>query len=218
MIQPIHNHIVLASRSPRRRALLEQVGVVHGSVAADIDETRARDESAVAYIERMVDQKAQAALAVLQSVPTGAAADGADKLVITADTIGVLANGQVLQKPADFAEACTMWHAMSGTTHQVWTAVQVTRVGVADPNTTAQVRYQQRTLVKTEVEFITLSDEAMAAYWATGEPQDKAGGYAIQGIGAAWVKAICGSYTNVVGLPLVETLALLRAADGLIAR
>lgn len=218
MIHNFTNHVVLASRSPRRRELLEQIGVVHGSVAAEINETRAPNESAVAYIERMVGQKAQAAFAVLQSMPAGVMLDGVDKLVITADTIGVLATGQVLQKPTDFADACAMWQAMSGNTHQVWTAVQVTRVGAPDANAAIQIRYQQHAIVKTDVEFITLNHDDMVAYWATGEPQDKAGGYAIQGIGAAWVKAINGSYTNVVGLPLVETLALLRAADGLITR
>lgn len=207
-----NNTILLASRSPRRRELLEQIGIHHVSLAADIDETRLPNETAVAYIERMVSQKAQAAQAVLPTMPT----DATDQLVITADTIGVLATGQILQKPLDFANACVMWQAMSNTTHQVWTAVQVTRFGTRSAMGAPMILHQQRALVKTEVEFITLTESDMQAYWATGEPQDKAGGYAIQGMGAAWVKSIEGSYTNVVGLPLVETLTLLRAADNVI--
>ena len=148
----------------------------------------------------MVSQKAQAALQVLPKAMS-------ECVVITADTIGVLRDEAVLQKPSDFADACAMWRQMSNASHQVWTAVQVSRL--AQRGGQWQMGYAERTVVKTDVKFIALTDSMMAHYWHTGEPQDKAGGYAIQGLGAAWVKAIDGSYSNVVGLPLVETLDLL---------
>ena len=192
--------IILASTSPRRRELLDQVLVPHTCVAVNIDETRLAEESAIDYIGRMVSQKAQAALQVLPNAMT-------ECVVITADTIGVLPDGAVLQKPNDFADACAMWRQMSNVSHQVWTAVQVSRL--AQRGGEWQMDYAERTVVRTHVKFIALTDSMMTHYWHTGEPQDKAGGYAIQGLGAAWVKAIDGSYSNVVGLPLVETLDLL---------
>nr|WP_314232688.1 Maf family protein [uncultured Moraxella sp.] len=195
--------IILASTSPRRRELLDQVAVPHTCAAVNIDETRRAEEAAVDYIGRMVSQKAQAALQVLPNALT-------ECVVITADTIGVLSDGAVLQKPNDFADACAMWRQMSNVSHQVWTAVQVSRM--AQRGGQWQMDYAERTVVKTDVKFIALTDSMMTHYWHTGEPQDKAGGYAIQGLGAAWVKAIDGSYSNVVGLPLVETLDLLSQA------
>ena len=192
--------IILASTSPRRRELLDQVAVPHTCAAVNIDESPLAEESAIDYIGRMVSQKAQAALQVLPKAMS-------ECVVITADTIGVLPDGAVLQKPNDFADACAMWRQMSNASHQVWTAVQVSRM--AQRSGQWQMDYADRTVVRTDVKFIALTDSMMAHYWHTGEPQDKAGGYAIQGLGAAWVKAIDGSYSNVVGLPLVETLDLL---------
>jgi len=195
--------IILASTSPRRRELLDQVALPHTCAAVSIDETRLAEESAIDYIGRMVSQKAQAALQVLPKAMS-------ECVVITADTIGVLPDGAVLQKPSDFADACAMWRQMSNASHQVWTAVQVSRL--AQRGGQWQMDYAERTVVRTDVKFIALTDSMMTHYWHTGEPQDKAGGYAIQGLGAAWVKAIDGSYSNVVGLPLVETLDLLSQA------
>lgn len=192
--------IFLASTSPRRHALLNQVNIVHGQLAVAIDETQYPDERPIDYIERMVMQKAVAALAVMHD-------DHQQALVITADTIGVLRSGAVLQKPNDYQEAVAMWQQMSDGQHQVWTAVQVSLVGYQDGQLV--LLDQQRQTVKTEVDFVKLTEPMMADYWATGEPHDKAGGYAIQGQGAAWVKSIHGSYSNVVGLPLVETIELI---------
>lgn len=192
--------IFLASTSPRRHALLNQVNIVHGQLAVAIDETQYPDETPIDYIERMVMQKAVAALAVMHD-------DHQQALVITADTIGVLRSGAVLQKPNDYQEAVAMWQQMSDGQHQVWTAVQVSLVGYQDGQLV--LLDQQRQTVKTEVNFVKLTEPMMADYWATGEPHDKAGGYAIQGQGAAWVKSIHGSYSNVVGLPLVETIKLI---------
>lgn len=192
--------IFLASTSPRRHALLNQVNIVHGQLAVAIDETQYPDETPIDYIERMVMQKAVGALAVMHD-------DHQQALVITADTIGVLRSGAVLQKPNDYQEAVAMWQQMSDGQHQVWTAVQVSLVGYQDGQLV--LLDQQRQTVKTEVNFVKLTEPMMADYWATGEPHDKAGGYAIQGQGAAWVKSIHGSYSNVVGLPLVETIELI---------
>lgn len=192
--------IFLASTSPRRHALLNQVNIVHGQLAVAIDETQYPDETPIDYIERMVMQKAVGALAVMHD-------DHQQALVITADTIGVLRSGAVLQKPNDYQEAVAMWQQMSDGQHQVWTAVQVSLVGYQDGQLV--LLDQQRQTVKTEVDFVKLTEPMMADYWATGEPHDKAGGYAIQGQGAAWVKSIHGSYSNVVGLPLVETIKLI---------
>lgn len=192
--------IFLASTSPRRHALLNQVNIVHGQLAVAIDEMQYPDERPIDYIERMVMQKAVGALAVMHD-------DHQQALVITADTIGVLRSGAVLQKPNDYQEAVAMWQQMSDDQHQVWTAVQVSLVGYQDGQLV--LLDQQRQTVKTEVDFVKLTEPMMADYWATGEPHDKAGGYAIQGQGAAWVKSIHGSYSNVVGLPLVETIELI---------
>ena len=192
--------IFLASTSPRRHALLNQVNIVHGQLAVAIDEMQYPDERPIDYIERMVMQKAVGALAVMHD-------DHQQALVITADTIGVLRSGAVLQKPNDYQEAVAMWQQMSDGQHQVWTAVQVSLVGYQDGQLV--LLDQQRQTVKTEVDFVKLTEPMMADYWATGEPHDKAGGYAIQGQGAAWVKSIHGSYSNVVGLPLVETIELI---------
>lgn len=192
--------IFLASTSPRRHALLNQVNIVHGQLAVAIDETQYPDERPIDYIERMVMQKAVAALAIMHD-------DHQQALVITADTIGLLRSGAVLQKPNDYQEAVAMWQQMSDGQHQVWTAVQVSLVGYQDGQLV--LLDQQRQTVKTEVDFVKLTEPMMADYWATGEPHDKAGGYAIQGQGAAWVKSIHGSYSNVVGLPLVETIELI---------
>lgn len=192
--------IILASTSPRRHELLTQCQIPHTLLKAEIDESILPNETAINYIERMVIQKSK------QSVKICAKSD---YLLITADTIGVLANGDILVKPTDFTDAKTMWQQMSDNHHQVWTAVNVSLVK------NGQVISHDIATVKTVVNFIPLTEQAMLDYWQTGEPQDKAGGYAIQGIGAKWVKKIDGSYSNVVGLPIVETIELLEKLNKL---
>lgn len=191
--------IVLASTSPRRHELLNQVKIPHSQIGVDIDESIFPQENPLDYISRMVAQKAEQAT-FLTTLPK-------ECLVITADTIGVLADNSILVKPTDFANACEMWQKMSNPSnqamHQVWTAVQVSHFQAN------KIVTKKSTLVKTDVHFVPLTSQMMADYWQSGEPQDKAGGYAIQGLGGAWVKSINGSYSNVVGLPLVETLELL---------
>lgn len=192
--------IILASTSPRRRELLSQAGIEFMTVGVEVDESWLAGESADAYIRRMVMTKADAVMAD--------AALPSECIVITADTIGVLDDGEVLTKPVDQADAYRMWDRLSDTTHEIWTAVCLTRLSQGE-------RIDQQYLCeRTEVEFIKLSDADKASYWQTGEPQDKAGAYAIQGGAAAWVSAIRGSYTNVVGLPLAQVVQKIKAMQG----
>lgn len=191
-------NIILASTSPRRSELLHLARLDFATLAVNIDETVLSNESPTDYICRMVKNKMQSAVATL--------ATKAPTLILTADTIGVL-DGQILIKPADKADAFAMWEKMSGSTHQVWTAVRACLL------IDGQIAWQDKILQKTEVAFIDLSRQKMEDYWATGEPFDKAGAYAIQGFGAAWVDSINGSYSNVVGLPLAQVLEVIEKAQ-----
>ena len=178
--------LILASASPRRLQLLQQIGLEPVVVTADVDETPLAHESAIDCVQRLALLKARA---IAEQYPQA--------IVIAADTIGLL-DDRLLLKPRDFADAKSMWQAMSGNSHSVMTAVAV----VADG-------YEKVILQRSEVFFDTISDAAMQAYWQTGEPQDKAGAYAIQGMAAVWVKKIEGSYSSIMGLPLHETAMLL---------
>ncbi|MEM6906350.1 MAG: Maf family protein [Pseudomonadota bacterium] len=179
--------LILGSASPRRLALLAQVGVVPSAVVpADIDETPAPGELPRVYVARMAREK-------------NAAVDGGESLVLTADTV-VSAGRRILGKPADEAEAAGFLRLLGGRRHRVSTAICLSHGG----------EHRAR-VVETRVKMRRLSEDEIAAYLASGEWRGKAGGYAIQGIGAAFVTEINGSYTNVVGLPLPETLGLLRS-------
>ncbi|KRG33928.1 Maf family protein [Psychrobacter sp. P11F6] len=211
--------IILASGSPRRRELLERAQLEFSTLSVDVDETKHDDESPTDYIERMVATKAEAAIQQLASrLKTDKSCFSDSFIILTSDTIGVLADGQtVLVKPVDREHAYSMWQQMSDSVHEVWTAVQATHVSlsskVANSSThepVFQIINQQRITERTEVTFIALTAEMMSNYWESGEPADKAGGYGIQGLGAIWVSRINGSYTNVVGLPLPQTLALIK--------
>lgn len=186
------NLLYLASGSPRRRELLTQIGVPFSAISADIDETPLNDESPAAYVERLARGKAEAGRAVLAlSEPAPAVC------VLGADTAVVL-DGQILGKPVDEADALAMLMALSDREHEVLTAI-----AVLDGQ-----RCESR-VVRSLVRFRPISSEESAAYWASGEPQDKAGGYGIQGLGAVFVAGLNGSYSAVVGLPLCETFELL---------
>lgn len=206
--------LILASSSPRRRELLATAQLDFVTLSVDIDETVLANEVPTDYIQRMVDQKAQAAVQALNTrrdLPKSGIVT-----IITADTIGVLNDGStILVKPADFKEACAMWQKMSGTSHQVWTAVTVTKAycDLKNNANTWQIQAQNSLIERTDVTFVPLTDSMMQRYWDSGEPKDKAGGYGIQGLAAAWVEKINGSYTNVVGLPLAQTLALLKLPE-----
>ena len=211
--------IILASGSPRRRELLERAQLEFSTLSVDVDETKHDDESPTDYIERMVATKAEAAIQQLASrLKTDKSCFSDSFIILTSDTIGVLADGQtVLVKPVDREHAYSMWQRMSDNVHEVWTAVQATYISlsskVANSSThepVFQIINQQRITERTEVTFIALTAEMMSNYWESGEPADKAGGYGIQGLGAIWVSRINGSYTNVVGLPLPQTLALIK--------
>ena len=207
--------IILASTSPRRQDLLSLADIEFTTQAVDVDESVLFEEMPQDYIVRMVQAKAEAAAEVIKqcvSSNNNSTATNLEQkqkehyLVITADTIGVLADGvSILVKPTDKNDAFAMWQKMSNTQHAVWTAVQLSVV-----DSVGKVIHTDNILEKTEVTFIELDKAAMEAYWATGEPTDKAGGYAIQGKGAAWVERINGSYSNVVGLPLAQTIAAIQ--------
>ncbi|AMN66788.1 Maf family protein [Psychrobacter sp. P11G5] len=220
--------ILLASGSPRRQELLSSAQLDLTIMSVDIDETPYDNESPKDYILRMIAAKADAAIAQLnldyQCNSSQLSKPITPFIILTADTIGVLPDGKtVLVKPADRAHAYSMWRQMSDNTHQVWTAVQATLVALlpAKPTTDAdkqlsneplKVVWQKQIIESTDVTFIPLTQDMMSDYWDSDEPADKAGGYAIQGLAAAWVTSINGSYTNVVGLPLAQTLALIDEA------
>ena len=216
-------NLILASGSPRRHELLTRAQLDFTVMSVDIDETPHVNESPKDYIERMVASKAEVALEQLNKELNKKLNDRQTDLsesiiILTADTIGVLADGKtVLVKPDSREDAYRMWQQMSDDTHQVWTAVQATQVSLTakaanhpSHKPVLQIVSQQQITERTDVTFIPLTEEMMQNYWDSGEPADKAGGYGIQGLGAAWVSRINGSYTNVVGLPLAQTVALIK--------
>lgn len=181
--------LYLASGSPRRRELLAQIAVPFVTLGAAIDESALPDEPAHGYVERLALEKARAGLASL--------ADNTDAVVLGADTAVVL-DGQILGKPQDRSEALAMLAALSGREHQVLTAVAL----ASRTRSAVQV-------VTSRVTFRPLRPGEAEAYWATGEPCDKAGSYGIQGLAAVFVSQLQGSYSAVVGLPLCETAQML---------
>lgn len=181
--------LYLASGSPRRRELLAQIGVPFVTLGAAIDESALPAEPAHGYVERLALEKARVGLASL--------ADNTDAVVLGADTAVVL-DGQILGKPQDRSEALAMLAALSGREHQVLTAVAL----ASRSRSAVQV-------VTSRVTFRPLRPGEAEAYWATGEPCDKAGSYGIQGLAAVFVSQLQGSYSAVVGLPLCETAQML---------
>ncbi|MFW1677977.1 Maf family protein [Pontibacter sp. JAM-7] len=183
--------LILASASPRRRELLTQIGVKFAVAPVDLDETPLANETAHDYVARLALAKAQACYAALEH----------KQPVLGADTT-VHFQGQILGKPDSEEDTVTTLMQLSRQTHQVLTAVAL-----------VDGEQSHTCVVTTEVEFEPLTPEMCRAYWLTGEPYDKAGSYAIQGLGAVFVRQIRGSYSAVVGLPLAETAVLLRKAD-----
>lgn len=183
--------LVLASASPRRRELLTLAGLDFTVEPSSIPEELKAGESPVAYVVRLAREKAQAVLA----------RHGEPVLVLGADTTVVAPTGEILGKPENAADAARMLHLLSGVTHQVITGVAL--VSHSGVETAAEV---------THVTMLTLSDEEIAAYIASGEPFDKAGAYAIQGRAARWIPRIHGCYFNVVGLPLALVASMLEGA------
>ncbi len=187
--------LILASGSPRRRELLAQAGFSFSVRAADIDETPRPGEAAAAYVERLAQEKAQAVCAFSGDADPPA-------LVLAADTSVVLADGIILGKPANDADAARMLGLLSGATHSVMTGIAIVSTVVPERIVSA--------VETTRVTFSQIPPAEISAYIAGGEPRDKAGAYAIQGFAARWIPRIEGDYFNVVGLPIARTVALLR--------
>ena len=182
--------IWLASASPRRSALLKQIGIAHEVRPVDLDESANREESPSGYVQRLARAKAEALwsrLSADQRLP-----------VLGSDTTVALGN-EILGKPRDRDDGLRMLRALSGRTHQVYTAVALQHEHGCDARVSVS-----------DVTVKSLSDDEIAAYWETGEPADKAGAYGIQGRAAVFIERIAGSYSGIVGLPLYETGELLR--------
>ncbi|MCU0836677.1 MAG: Maf family nucleotide pyrophosphatase [Chromatiaceae bacterium] len=184
--------VYLASNSPRRRELLAQIGVVPRVIAVSLDETPLSGEAADDYVRRVALEKARAGLDLV--------AGRAPKLPVLGADTAVVVGERVLGKPRDREDALAMLRLLSGRSHRVLSAVAL--VGSEEA----------LALSESQVRFRAISAAEARAYWETGEPADKAGGYAIQGLGALFVEHLSGSYSGVMGLPLFETAALLGAA------
>ena len=182
-------HIILASASPRRADLLDQIGVRYLIRPVDVDERVYVDESPEHYVQRIAAEKSHHD----QQISHG------EMPVLGADT-AVVIDGEILGKPRDRNHALVMLERLAGRTHHVLSAVSLR----GDKHWQA--------LSVTRVTFCPIETGELEDYWATGEPLDKAGGYAIQGLGALFVARIEGSFSGVVGLPLFETARLLRLA------
>ena len=182
--------IILASASPRRKQLLAQINITPIIHPVHLDETPLLREKPLAYVQRLAAEKsalcADSLAAILKT----------DMPILAADTAVVLGD-TIMGKPKDQAEAIAMLSSLSGKTHSVYSAISL------------RGKQHWEAVSVTEVTFRTLSDSEMLAYWNTGEPVDKAGSYAIQGLGGHFVKSIQGSYSGVMGLPLFETAELL---------
>jgi septum formation protein len=190
MQDPSNFLIYLASASPRRSALLTQIGVRCRIRPVDVDEQLLVDETPERYVERLAALKAETLWAQLRE---------AERAPVLGSDTAVALDGHILGKPRDEADGLRMLELLSGRTHQVYTAVALrhaagchTRVNVSD------------------VSFRALTPEERRTYWASGEPADKAGGYAVQGLAAVFIERIAGSYSGIMGLPLYETAELLK--------
>jgi septum formation protein len=199
-MKPIDKKIYLASKSPRRRELLRQVGVEFELLmlrndperGADVSEAALPGEAPLDYVARVAYEKSAFAWKVVQQrrLPL--------RPVLAADTTVAL-DGEILGKPANYDEAVAMLERLSGRTHQVLTSVAVHHVNFAEQITQ-----------RSQVRFAQLTAAEIKAYCATSEPYDKAGGYGIQGMAALFVEHIEGSHSGIMGLPLFETARLLR--------
>lgn len=198
-MQSPSNIIYLASKSPRRRELLKQVGIHfellmmrETAPRADIDESPLANETAHAYVQRICRVKAETAMKVMRArrLPP--------RPVLTADTTVTL-DGEILGKPVDKADAVRMLTKLSGESHQVLTAVAV-----------ASDNEVQHVLSTSFVTFAKMSEDDIRRYVDSGEPMDKAGSYAVQGLAAKFIAKLSGSYSGVMGLPIHETVNLLK--------
>ena len=194
----MHLKIILASQSPRRVELLRQIGIACLVMPADIDETALPDEPPSDYVLRLAAQKAQAIVNKLANQDSPGFNLTSHNLPILAADTTVALGLQILGKPEHDADAFNMLKQLSGSTHQVHTAIAVAHKGRLET-----------AINSTQVEMMPLSDAMISEYIASGEHKDKAGSYAIQGLAGCWIKKITGSYTGVMGLPLYDTAQLL---------
>lgn len=186
------NALYLASASPRRQALLKQLGITFSVLNTDIDETPHHNELPENYVQRLAIAKAKGALTQLPDQQKQTAC------ILAADTT-VSINNEILGKPQSQQQAISMLAELSDKTHKVFTAITL--------------YYQNQFInqvITTEVTMRAISEEEAIAYWQTGEPKDKAGGYAIQGLAAMFIEKIEGDYYSVVGLPIFATTQLLK--------
>ena len=201
-MKPIDQKIYLASKSPRRRELLRQIGVEfellllreNAPRGPDVPELVQPSETPLAYVERVAREKAECASAIMLSRRLRM------RPVLAADTT-VMLNGRILNKPVDDADALSMLRMLSGSTHEVLTSIALKHDDAF-----------WQTTHTSGVTFAPLSEETMRAYCALPEPYDKAGGYAIQGRAAQFISHIAGSHSSIMGLPLYETTQLLQQA------
>lgn len=194
----MQTQLILASASPRRRELLTQIGIRFQVHTADVDEAALQGETPEALVQRLAALKAQT---VWQQRQRSLSAVEANIPVLGADTLGVL-DGELLVKPTDFAHAQRMLLAMAGRQHEIFSAVAL-----------VNAQGLQVKVSRSVVTFRAITEAEILAYWQSGEPCDKAGAYAIQGLGAVFVEKLEGSYSGVMGLPLFETAQLLAAAQ-----
>ena len=192
--ESMKKNVCLASASPRRLALLQQLGLDVQKLVVEIDETPLADEPADVYVVRMAKEKLQAAL--MYAKETGV--DLSHVPVLAADTTVAL-DGEIFGKPTNEVDAAKMLGCLSGKVHQVMSAVAIFHQG----------EYLQM-MQNSDVHFKTLEEDEILRYIATGEPLDKAGAYGIQGLGGLFVTHLSGSFTGVMGLPLFETAQLLK--------
>lgn len=182
--------LILASASPRRCELLAQIGIQFEQRVADIDETARAGESPADYVARVALDKARAVHG-----------SGRSELPVLGADTAVVAQGRILGKPADYGHARAMLRQLSGCCHEVFSAVALV------------ARREAVAVNRSRVWFRELTEAEIAAYWRSAEPRDKAGAYAIQGLGATFIERLDGSYSGVVGLPLYETARLLQDFD-----
>jgi septum formation protein len=190
--QPGPGLVYLASRSPRRRELLAQLGLEAEVLDVEVDETPLPGENAAALVLRLAQAKAQAA-----RLPGRHHGTGPPPTVIAADT-AVTLDGEIFGKPADLADAQRILGRLAGRTHEVVTGLAVLHAGRC-----------QATLSRSEVSMRAISADEITRYWHSGEPADKAGSYAIQGLGVIFIAGLSGSYSGVMGLPLYELAGML---------
>jgi len=183
--------LILASQSPRRKELLSQLGYTFTCQPADIDESVKAGETPAQYVVRLAIEKAR-------HIATNLATEQRNTTVVLGSDTTVVMNNNILGKPESVEHCQKMLSMLSGSVHQVLTAIAVVKGDIV-----------QSLLIDTDVTFKRLTTQEILNYWQTGEPQDKAGSYGIQGIGGQFIKEIKGSYSAVVGLPLYETTLLL---------